>query len=424
MKIISGNLGRIIAALAAVALLICAVVGFKAPIGDFFGSVINKENAISDKIAGNLDNVSLQTMMIKIIEGNKAVVNKTAPTPLTMRSNAEYEDFQEVKVDGATVAASNYTVSSGSTVVTFKADYLASLSEGEHDIAIVSTTGTAKGTFTVSTEDGGASGDDYDHNAPELHPSNITLVDGVYTHGNYTYTPTGSGTMVGVMSLEQARELTKPQLEQMTGMSWTEILAMLAQEGVTEEMIWEEQGLTDETFVPYTYESWSVSVTDKTLTEYGPILESINGAPITSLSGTFYGCTNMETAPVIPKHVETLYEAFFNCSLLVTAPDLDGCTDLTNMSGTFYGCTNMETAPAIPISVTVMFNTFKGCSALTGIITINGNSGNYNRQDCFSGVDFDAQNITLAGSSTKLDELGATGSNYCAECNGKCFGNH
>ena len=40
----------------------------------------------------------------------------------------------------------------GSTIVTLKADYVATLSAGEHTIGIVSTSGTATTTFTVNAK--------------------------------------------------------------------------------------------------------------------------------------------------------------------------------------------------------------------------------------------------------------------------------
>ena len=45
-----------------------------------------------------------------------------------------------------------YTVKEGSTIVTLKADYVATLSVGEHTIGIVSTNGTATTTFTVKAK--------------------------------------------------------------------------------------------------------------------------------------------------------------------------------------------------------------------------------------------------------------------------------
>ena len=70
--------------------------------------------------------------------------------------------------------------------------------------------------------------------------------------------------------------------------------------------------------------------------------------PVTNMNRTFYGCTNLTTAPEIPSSV-------------------------TDMHGTFYGCTNLTTAPEIPSSVTIMTDTFFECTKLTGELIINAN---------------------------------------------------
>ena len=51
----------------------------------------------------------------------------------------------------------------GSTIVTLKADYVATLSAGEHTIGIVSTSGTATTTFTVNAKTAA----DNDMNSPQ-----------------------------------------------------------------------------------------------------------------------------------------------------------------------------------------------------------------------------------------------------------------
>ncbi|MGN1081121.1 MAG: hypothetical protein ACI4QV_03445, partial [Acutalibacteraceae bacterium] len=63
--------------------------------------------------------------------------------------NAAFSDFIRVELDGKTLDEKNYTVKEGSTVVTLKADYVATLSAGEHTIGIVSESGTATTAFTV-----------------------------------------------------------------------------------------------------------------------------------------------------------------------------------------------------------------------------------------------------------------------------------
>jgi hypothetical protein len=116
------------------------------------------------------------------------------------------------------------------------------------------------------------------------------------------------------------------------------------------------------------------------------------------MSNLFANCKSLIAAPAIPKYVKELGAAF-------------------------SGCTSLKTAPMIGNSVTGMYSTFKGCTALTGTITIGaGMSVNNNCYECFKGVDFQAQNITLAGNGAVLDPLGSTGINYCGKCNGVCSG--
>ena len=53
-------------------------------------------------------------------------------------------------MDGVTVDPVNYTVTEGSTIITFKPEYLKSLSAGNHSFELVWTDGTAATNFTVA----------------------------------------------------------------------------------------------------------------------------------------------------------------------------------------------------------------------------------------------------------------------------------
>ena len=53
-------------------------------------------------------------------------------------------------LDGAIVDVSNYTVTEGSTIITFKADYLKTLSVGRHTVEIIWTDGSASTSFSVA----------------------------------------------------------------------------------------------------------------------------------------------------------------------------------------------------------------------------------------------------------------------------------
>ena len=53
-------------------------------------------------------------------------------------------------LDGIILDAKYYTATEGSTIITLKAEYVATLSAGEHLIEIVSESGTAEATFTIN----------------------------------------------------------------------------------------------------------------------------------------------------------------------------------------------------------------------------------------------------------------------------------
>ena len=92
---------------------------------------------------------------------------------------------------------------------------------------------------------------------------------------------------------------------------------------------------------------------------------------VKSMKRTFFGCTNLTTAPEIPSSVTDMLETFYNCTNLTTAPEIP--SSVTDMHATFSGCTNLTTAPEIPSSVTNMMGTFSRCTNLTGELIINAN---------------------------------------------------
>ena len=99
----------------------------------------------------------------EIIKGAGQSITQGESKALSFTSNAAFSDFIRVELDGKTLDEKNYTVKEGSTVVTLKADYVATLSVGEHTIGIVSESGTATTTFTVNAK----AVVDYDTNSPQ-----------------------------------------------------------------------------------------------------------------------------------------------------------------------------------------------------------------------------------------------------------------
>ena len=89
----------------------------------------------------------------EIIQGDEATWTKGDGQPLSFTSNAAYADFQGARVDGQILDPVHYTVERGSTIVTLKAAYLESLDPGGHTLDIVSSTGTATATFTITAKE-------------------------------------------------------------------------------------------------------------------------------------------------------------------------------------------------------------------------------------------------------------------------------
>lgn len=88
----------------------------------------------------------------EIIDGKGQSITEGEKKELSFTSSAAFSDFLRAQLDGKTLDEKYYTVKEGSTVVTLKADYVATLSVGEHTIGIVSESGTATTTFTVKAK--------------------------------------------------------------------------------------------------------------------------------------------------------------------------------------------------------------------------------------------------------------------------------
>ena len=101
-------------------------------------------------------NMELEVVVEKIVyevtdgANQKYVITKN--NEAKFRINADYSLFDgKVYVDGVLVDSENYTSESGSTIITFKKEYVDSLSAGEHTLKVTFTDGgEATTTFTVA----------------------------------------------------------------------------------------------------------------------------------------------------------------------------------------------------------------------------------------------------------------------------------
>ncbi len=83
-------------------------------------------------------------------EGAGRYWDKTSTSSVRFASDAPLKYFDKLVVDGEEVADTYYETKYGPTAVVIKPAFMSTLSVGAHDMTIVSTNGTAKGTFTVT----------------------------------------------------------------------------------------------------------------------------------------------------------------------------------------------------------------------------------------------------------------------------------
>lgn len=94
----------------------------------------------------------LQKKEYKIIKGANSIWTMKKDSFLTIISDGEFEKFTSIEVDGKVVDADSYTAESGSTVITLKEEYVATLSVGEHSFKINFNDGAAATVFTVKKD--------------------------------------------------------------------------------------------------------------------------------------------------------------------------------------------------------------------------------------------------------------------------------
>ncbi|MEG2504710.1 MAG: DUF5011 domain-containing protein, partial [Carnobacterium sp.] len=130
---------------------------------------LNKENITFNDVdtskAGNyqvtysvVDSAGATANKTIAVTVNTKVVNKTltnatftkgSKTPVSMVSTGLFENFKGILINGMTLKASNYNVKSGSTIVTYKTEFLESLEIGEHKIVFLYDDGNVEGTLTI-----------------------------------------------------------------------------------------------------------------------------------------------------------------------------------------------------------------------------------------------------------------------------------
>ena len=105
------------------------------------------------------DTVTLTvTVEYEILDGAGSSWTENTDGSLAIRGSGAIAKFLRVLVDGTVVDPSNYTVTEGSTIITFKPEFLKTLPEGSHTFELVWTDGTASTSFTVARNTSGNNG--------------------------------------------------------------------------------------------------------------------------------------------------------------------------------------------------------------------------------------------------------------------------
>lgn len=111
------------------------------------GSDSNNNTGASSAATGSNDE---KKDLYKIIEGAKSTWSGSTTEGLTVRGDGDFAKFAGVKVDGNWIPSAHYDAKAGSTIVTLKPSYLASLAAGEHTVSIMWIDDSASTTFTIA----------------------------------------------------------------------------------------------------------------------------------------------------------------------------------------------------------------------------------------------------------------------------------
>ena len=315
-------------------------------------SVEGISNALFGTWSGKF-NYNVDTQSVPVLEGDGQTFYTTAPSTLSFRSTAPLSEFQEVKVNGVTVDPSNYTLTSGSTIVTLKIDYLKSLNVDSYQITVVSKSGSPSAGFTVMEPELNEHG--FYYNQPYSAKS-----DG--TSAVFLFYPNNTVQMYSCSSIGGVDE------NAVIG-----IMGTYSIEGNNVTMAFDGElfsGVMSADGTELDIDGLVLRLTDGSVVQYEDKLyyyhESLDGYVVISPNNTntFDGfiCTGLYNKPT----VAIGFGGFSDCTSLTSMTIPSGVTTIG--AGAFMGCTNLNEIN-LPEGVTsIGLAAFRGCTSLTNII--------------------------------------------------------
>ncbi len=109
----------------------------------------HEKSLVSEELKSKLESLLGNLVDYQIIKGNGIQWTMGDDGSLTITANGPVAKFLGIQVDGVDVAAENYSVKSGSTIITLKPTYLDTLSAGKHTLTVLYTDGRADGVFEI-----------------------------------------------------------------------------------------------------------------------------------------------------------------------------------------------------------------------------------------------------------------------------------
>lgn len=108
-----------------------------------------EKSLVDEALTEKLENLAQALASYKILEGIGADWTKDGGKTLTFKSNGYHGKLDRIEVDGKIVDAKYYEVKAGSTIITIKAEFLQTLSVGQHPFKMVYRDGECHCLFDV-----------------------------------------------------------------------------------------------------------------------------------------------------------------------------------------------------------------------------------------------------------------------------------
>ena len=120
---------------------------------EHFDALTDHEKSLVD--ITKLEHVLAALTNYQILEGNNSQWEKAADNGLRFKANGPVSKFTGILIDGESVDTEYYSVASGSTIITLKANYLEKLSVGRHSLTVLYLDGETSATFETRKQSSG-----------------------------------------------------------------------------------------------------------------------------------------------------------------------------------------------------------------------------------------------------------------------------